>query len=95
MNMGRRSWYTIFDPTLRDTIVPHCVFWLITQKLFNLFIWTWEIKIDQMILNNFVSRNIYRSYPVFSQLTGLKPKVMKNVQILEKFQFHSVILTKL
>ena len=24
----KRSWYTIFDPTLRDTIVPLCVFYL-------------------------------------------------------------------
>ena len=69
MYMRRRSWYTIFDPTPRDTIVPLCVFLLITQKLCNLFIWTWTPKIEQRILNKYVSRNLYRSYPVFSQFS--------------------------
>ena len=37
MFMGRRSHYTIFYSTLRDTIVPLCIFLIISQKIVRYF----------------------------------------------------------
>ena len=45
---------------------------------------------EQLCVTKFFSI-LSSSFTIF----GLKPKVIENVQILEKFQLHSVILTNL
>ena len=78
--------YYFWSDTSRHNCATLCLFTYNSKTILLIYLnlGSW---IDQMILNNFVSRKNYRSYPVFSQLTGLDPQVMQNVQILEKFNF--------